>query len=455
MTLTEKLSQAAAGASYDSLPEAARWTAKRSIVDTIAAMAPASNSDPTCGRLAARFLSTASEAGDCSVIGTGRQASPLVAAFLNGCFTQTLDYADTIDEVGHHPSAQCLPAGFATAQAEGRSGRDLLTALAVGQDIGTRLSLARGPSGRQGKPYFPPTVLGGFSAVSTAGKLLHLDSDQFASGFGLALHRSHGLTAPLLDPQSELRALRYGMVAQDGIMCATMALENVQAYRQGIEELFRHFFNNDFDESVLLADLGQRYMGADVSIKAWPCCRASHGHVDALRSLIEREGISPDQIEEIVLDAEESAFSSLAHPEASKRRPPSGIQAKSSYYFVTAVAAFKEPTIGDFLDEARADPDILSMSDRVTVRVGPDCGMIYPVTIELRLKDGRSFRESCTDVTGSPRRPLSDERLAAKFRDAMGFALPEPDPARIDRLLDMLLNIERLDTLEEVATLLP
>jgi 2-methylcitrate dehydratase PrpD len=455
MNVTEKLAAAAATVAYENIPEVARLAAKRSIIDTIAVMAPAASNDATCRRLAGAMLPAVVTTEACPVIGTSRRASPLVAAFLNGCFVQALDYADTVDEVGHHPSAQCLPAGLAMAQVSSSSGRDLITAIAVGQDIGTRLSLARGPIARQGRLWFPPTVFGGFSATTTVGKLFGLDTARFVAGFGLALHRAHGPTVPLLDPQSELRALRYGMVAQDGIMCATMARENVQVYRDGISELYKSFFGDDYDAGVVVDCLGERYLGTEASIKAWPCCRASHGHIDSLRGLIDREGIAPDMIKEIILEASPFSYANLAQPEADKRRPEKSIQAKNSLYFAIAVAALKEPAIGDFVDDALSKPDVQAISDLVKIRVGENCGLIVPVMTEVRLKDGRAFRETCVDVTGSPQRPLSEERLANKFRDTMGLVTPEIEPARSDRLLDMLLNIEKLHTLDELSALLP
>lgn len=455
MTITAIVAASVANTSFDSLPEATRAAAKRSILDTIGIMIPPGQIDETCKRLAARVVADSRGTGPSLLVGMGVKTLPVMAAFLNGCFAHALDYGDTVDSTGHHPSGQSLPAALAVAQARAISGKDFLTAIAVAQDIGTRLSTARGPSARADRIWFAPTLFGPFSATIAAGKVMGLSAEEFINSLGLALHRAHGQLGAVIAPESEIRALRYGLVAQDGVMCAFMAEQGMKAYHDGIKDLYTTYYGGDYDADALVAGLGEIFHGVDASIKPWPCCRASHGYVEAIRMMIEQYAISPEVIDVIFLDANAMTKSALGEPEGEKRRPRNGIQAKASLQFTAAVAVLKEPVISDFLDAALDAPSVLALADRVIVRQNDACGQILPVSVKIRLKDGRSFIQLCTDIVGTPTRPMSEARLLAKFRDCLSYRDRPMVAEDVNRLIDMIENIEKLTNLAELGALLP
>jgi 2-methylcitrate dehydratase PrpD len=454
-SLTSRVAEAVARTSYESLTEQDRKAVKRSIIDTVGIMIPALNADKTCGRLARQVPADCGDSGPCSVLGAGARMSLLGAAFLNGCFVQALDYGDTVDATGHHPSGQSLPAALALGQARRRSGRDLIAAVVLGQDIGARLSAARTDKARVRSPWFPPTVIGPFSAAVAAGRVIGLDARQVTNALGLALHRSHGQVRAVTAAESDVRAVRYGLVAVDGVMAATMAESGVGAVHDAIRLLYETYFDGELDARAILDGLGEEFRGTRASVKPWPSCRASHGHVGALRHLVEQYGITPDSVEAIVLEACEFSVRELGEPAAEKRRPRSGIQSKSSLQYVAAVAVAGTPRIGDFLDSELKDPARLALADRVVVTQSDDCGLILPATAEIRLKDGRVVRHRATDIAGTPTSPMSDDELEAKFRDCAATAARPPAPHAVSRLLDVLWNLERIEDLSELAQLLP
>jgi 2-methylcitrate dehydratase PrpD len=454
-SLTSRLADAIARASYENLTERDSKAVKRSIIDTVGIMIPALNADKTCGRLALQVPPDFGDRGPCSVLGTGAHMSLLSAAFLNGCFVQALDYGDTVDSTGHHPSGQSLPAALALGQARRRSGRDLITAVAVGQDVGTRLSAARTGQARVRSPWFPPTVLGPFSAAVAAGKVIGLDARQITNALGLALHRSHGQVRAVTAAESDVRAVRYGLVAVDGVMAATMAESGVGAVHDAIRLLYDTYFGGELDAQAILDGLGEEFLGTRASVKPWPSCRASHGHVSALRHLVEQHRITPDSVEAIVLEACEFSVRELGEPAPEKRRPQGSIQSKSSLQYVAAVAVAGTPRIGDFLDSELNDPARLALADRVVVQQSDDCGLILPATAEIRLKDGRVVRHRATDIAGTPTSPLSDDELEAKFRDCTAAAGRPLAAGAVSRLLDALWNLERIEDLRELTPLLP
>ena len=140
MNLTETLAAFAAGTTYDSLPAQAVTECKRDILDAIGcALAakdqPKGNAGIACG------LGIGGTQGPATVIGDGRRSSVFGASFANGELINTLD-ADTVLPPGH-VSPYVLPGAFATAEAQGRSGKDLIAAVAVANEMSVRFGMDR------------------------------------------------------------------------------------------------------------------------------------------------------------------------------------------------------------------------------------------------------------------------------------------------------------------------
>ena len=284
MHLTETMARFIAQTDYESIPQDVREKTRFSILDTLGVMVPPSSLDQTCERLA-ELVAEESGPGRSTLIGLGRKGSAVMAAYLNGSFTHVLDYDDTIDDLGHHPSSQTVPAALAVAERVGGvSGRELIAAVALGSDLGARLSSS--PTGRLGVDHrwFPISNFGVFSATAAAGKILRLSEGQMVNALGLALHRCHGQLDAVAAPESELRAIRDGFINKEGVLCALMAERDVKACRNGIELFFENYYDNRFDAERLLSGLGEEYRHAGVSLKPWPCCRLTHGYVEATRS---------------------------------------------------------------------------------------------------------------------------------------------------------------------------
>lgn len=109
-----------------------------------------------------------------------------------------------------------------------------------------------------------------------------------------------------------------------------------------------------------------------------------------------------------------------------------------------------------FTDEVVNRPDVQAMIERIDFGVHPEAeaaGFDKMTTIiEIELADGRRIKGQADFGKGSPANPMSDEELAEKFRQCARWGkLPEE---RIDTVLDMLWNIEKLKDVNELTRLL-
>lgn len=94
-------------------------------------------------------------AGRCRLWGTTATASLGSAAFANGALSQALEYDDTHNESIVHISSPAVSAALALVDDRGGTGRDLIRAVAIGNEISARAgSVAPGQFHKRG--FHPP-----------------------------------------------------------------------------------------------------------------------------------------------------------------------------------------------------------------------------------------------------------------------------------------------------------
>ncbi len=272
MELTKKITENSK-ARYEDLPLKTRELTKRNILDTLGVMFPPTTLDKAC----ASVCEIAREQGgikESNIIGFGGKVPCTMAAFVNGSLAHALDYDDVSDVFPHHPSANVFPATLAAAEKTGGiSGKEFITAIALGNDLSIRLSASVGQQAMSNQPWFPFSTFGVFSATLGAGKAIRLTEDQMVNALGIAVNRVFGTIECILDESSDIRGIRDGFTNREGVFCALMAGRGIAGSKDGIEKMLKHYYKNEHDPDILLSDLGKDFKGAEVSIKPWPVAK--------------------------------------------------------------------------------------------------------------------------------------------------------------------------------------
>jgi 2-methylcitrate dehydratase PrpD len=184
--LSTTLARHIAQCEFASLPATTVAATRRAILDGLGVMLAASGSSEDIRPFIALARSQGS-APQASILGTGERVGAPLAAFANGAMAHALDFEDAFDAAPVHPNASLLPAALAIAQAYGSvSGREFITAVAIGCDLVCRMSLALRQPMEQGG-WYPPPILGAFGAVAAASRLLRLDVDATRDALSLTL----------------------------------------------------------------------------------------------------------------------------------------------------------------------------------------------------------------------------------------------------------------------------
>ena len=458
MDLSRELARSIVETDYSNIPVTTRKRAIDSILDTIGVMVPPSSLDQTCRRLSELVLTEGGN-GKSSLLGLGTKCSSVMAAYLNGCFAHVLDYDDIIDEIAHHPSAQTIPAALAVAQKNEKiSGPQFITSIVVGSDLGARLSSA--PNGQLGKDHqwFPISNFGVFSATAAAGKILALDEEQMLNALGLALHRCHGQLGAITAPESELRAIRDGFINKEGVLCALMAAQGVQTCSDPIERFFNDYYANNYDADRLMDGLGKHFRSSEVSLKPWPCCRLTHGYIEATGDIIRKNALSLAKISKILFEVSEGTRDSFCEPQDIKKAPKLSIQAKFSLFFPVALSLIKKPEISDFLEENLSRPEVLQITDKMEYRINKKLGYqaaISPAIVEIQTVDGKLFNKRIDTVYGHPDNPLSRLDLIHKFKDCMKYSRNKISDSNVNDLAETILHLDEKSDLSSLSILLP
>ena len=450
--LSSELARWAADVAFGDLPQDIVAATKLRVMDVIGlALAGAETDFGRSVREAALAISTA---GPCRILGFGDRVGVTAAAFANGAFSQALEFDDTHNESIVHMSSPAVAAALALSEFTTVSGRDFITAIAIGNEISCRVgSVSSGELHRRG--FHPTGLFATFGAAYLAGKLLGLDADALARAAGIAGSFASGLLECWVDG-TQTKFLHPGWSAQSGIMAALLARSGVTGPAQVFEGRWG-LFASHVQESSAHRDfarindrLGERWESRNSSFKPFPAAHVIHPYISAVLRLRAKHGIKPDDVERIECPVTAFIVGIVCEPTAEKFAPASDSHARVSLQYSLAEALY-HGALGKaaYSAESRGNPEILALARRVQYHIDPD----YPGpgrfkgAAKITLKDGRAFEEIEEYNRGSAENPMTYQELRSKFDDnSSGYLSTQ----QRDRLA---AKIEQLDLLPAASAM--
>ena len=449
--LSAEFARFAAQCRYEDLPESAIEGAKKSILDTLGVMLAASGVEPALRGLH-ELVRESGGAPESSVIGFGGRAPAVMAAFVNGAMAHCLDFDDHAPE-GHHPSSSIVPAVFAVAERSGGvSGRDLIAAVAVGQDMFMRIR--RNVESRL--DWHITTVVGVFSATAAAARVLGMTQEQTANALGIAGMSSAGTLELAYGVGSDLRGLYAGFSAKGAVLSTLLAQKGVTGMRgmfEGKAGLFPVYFNGRYERDRMLDGLGSRFSGGEILYKPWPSCGASHGFIHATLELMKEHKLAPSDIRELSVHVGDFQ-KQLCEPLDARRRPATSADAKFSIPFCVAVAAAHgEVKVSHFFGEGLRDAKVHAMAEKVVPVFNSDFDwkMALPKgRLDIVTQDGRMLSRVGDAVPGDAECPMGWDYIEAKFRDCAALAANQPSQANVEAAHLVQRGLDQLDDATDI-----
>jgi 2-methylcitrate dehydratase PrpD len=454
LPLSTELAIWAASLGFEDLPQDVVEATRLRVMDVIGlSLAGAETAFGRSTRAAALALSPS---GPCRVLGTGDRVGVTTAAFANGAFSQALEFDDTHNESIVHMSSPAVAAALALSEITPVSGRDLITAIALGNEISCRVgSVASGQFHKRG--FHPTGLFGTFGATYLAGKLLGLDAHQMAQAVGICGSFAAGLLQCWVDG-TQTKFLHPGWAAQSGITAAVLAREGTTGPAEVFEGRFG-LFAAHLQEGGKLADygrisdnLGRHWESRNSSFKPFPAAHVLHPYISAILRLREQHGIRVADVERIECPVTEFIVGIVCEPTAEKFAPASDSHGRVSLQYSLAEAlVYGSLGKSAYRPESLRNREILDLARRVSYYVDP----AYPGPgrfkgeVTITLKDGTNLYELEEYNRGSAENPMSYEEIRAKFdENASGFL----SAARREKLAQSIRNLETLVEASELVS---
>ncbi len=450
-TLAENI---AAIAIKDIPPEVVNIT-KKCIVDTFGCILAGSGLSQDSKNVIDLFL----EAGgnqEATVIGFDRKLPSWSAAFANGVLAHALDYDDIVDEAGVHPTLCTVPAALALAEKIGGvTGKEFITAVALGNDLICRLgtSIKRKQEGLV-LGFRPAPVLGVFGAAAAAGKILKLDRDSIVDALGIAFHQAAaGTFEVFLSPgDPKIRELYGGSIGMQAALAALMAQRGVTGIKtcfEGPAGLLNLYFQGKYDRDYLVGDLGKRYDGLNVGLKAWSANRIIHNHVQAALELTREHDIDPEDIEQITLYVTEIQ---KRYAGEDRKKPATGTEARISLPFcVGAAIAHKELRLQSFASNGLSDKVTLMLAQKTVtedISYGEVKSFFAPGKVAVKLKSAAVHTRQVDHPFGHPLNPMQMDDVIKKYMDCAAYS---KSPGQAAHILKTLNQLETVRDVREIT----
>ena len=456
MVITSLLVKHVVRTDFNDLTPEAVEAAKKGIVDTVGIMIGGS-SVPGC-QLVVEVIKDWGGKEESTIAVFGGKAPSHLCALANGAMARALDIDDVNDEFPLHPDTVIVPAALAVGERQhGISGRDFLTAVALGQDIIMRMA-----SATKANPIFSGrfNLFKVFAATASAGKLMGLNQEKMANALGIAYSNMVGADAQSLHDGVMTSYIQEGEAAKAAIESAVFAEKGITGTKHLIQG--HHGFFNAFEPDpnldALTFELGKIFRGVGISIKPFASCRSTHEAIDLALQTIKDESIDPDSIDRITARVNDQTYHLACQPLDQKHRPKNRSEAQFSLPFTVATAIVRGDFFVDELsDEILNDPKILSLASKVNPVLDDACrtGSSTGSTIlEIETRDGKVVSREKAFALGSPNNPMSMDACLEKFEKCVKYASRPFPRDQTEKLIRMLTEIEGVESIPKLVQLL-
>ncbi|MCW5574727.1 MAG: MmgE/PrpD family protein [Burkholderiales bacterium] len=394
-----------------------------------------------------------------TLIGLGRKTSPALAALVNGTSGHAFELDDIHKESIVHVGSIATPVALNLAEAKvaggGKvSGRDLLTAMVAGYEIGHRVGNAATMS-LFFRGFHPQGTSGAFAAAATAARMLDLDAVQFQHALGMAGSQAGGLMAA--QEGAMVKRFHSGRAAQSGVYAAQLASRGFTGILDALEAPYGGYlatYSDKPDPSRLTAGLGNAGPGRtwetlNVGYKPHASVTSIHSVLDALSELMQEHGIKAADIAKV-----EAGLSPMTHVHCAWEYKAQGVTAaQMNLYYGMAVIALDGAAFTEQFREARlADPRILDFIQRITATVDPEIEKMgapfrHASRVRITTRDGKVHEKLALHRRGSPENPLAPEEVVHKFRNVVAPCMAKADAERI------IATVDRCEELADIGEL--
>ncbi|MDA0662703.1 MAG: MmgE/PrpD family protein [Proteobacteria bacterium] len=447
--ITETLAAFAAGLTFEDLPEKLIAHMRLSALDALGCCLVGATLPWT--RMVADLVRAEGGAPQARLIGTGDRVPLAAAALVNATAGHAFELDDIHRDSIIHPNSICVPVALNCAEAMGgASGRAVVTAIAAGYEVATRVGMAGGTDLLL-RGFHPQGTGGAIAAAVTAGHMYGLDAAGMRNAIGIAGSLGSGLMAA--QEGAMVKRLHSGNAAQAGVRAVLLAQNGFTGISNLVEAEYGGFlssFAGAVDMSRITEGLGTHWEADETGFKPYATVTSIHAALDSLAKIMRENGLAADDIAKIRVGTSKATYVHCAWPYEAQ----SVTAAQMNLYYGLAMIALDGAAFVDQFDESRiADPAVFDFIGRIEAAVDPEIDGLgrefrHMARLSVATVDGRHFSHEERHRRGSPQNPVSEADMTAKFRTLAAGSLSAD---RVDGVIDLC---GRLDELADVGPLI-
>lgn len=436
---------------FETLPENAVGVVKNVILNDLGAIVGGATSDG-CETVLGMVMDWGGKE-EASILVHGGKAPAHNAALVNSAMARALDIDDHMPP-GMHMGGSAVPTALAAAElAGGCSGKEFLTALALGFEMSIRINDASTYNG-----FDPSGVCGMFAAVAAAGRVLSLDTVQTWSALGLGFNRPIQTFQSIVDGTTAVR-VGQGLISQGALGSVQFALNGITGPKNFLEGVFGYFHlyaGDEYDPQAIAAGLGESFHLDRIAFKNYPSCGGTIASTDAILGLMERHALTPENVERIDVRVTPYIYDMTGGPFKIGDNPRVDAQFSIQYCVANALLR-KGSVLLHFDDDCIRDPRTIGLVERIHVAPDPTLegerqGSSLRADMDVTTTAGLVHHISIPIPSGFAGNPLSTERIMDRFREAAHYGGKPVPEDNLERVIDM---VDRLEESADICTLIP
>jgi 2-methylcitrate dehydratase PrpD len=423
------------------IPEDAKKKATLALLDAIGAAISGTMAE--ISTISLKFAAKAMHGDEAAALVFGTKLTAAGAAFVNANSANAFDSDDDNPVVKGHIGSQLIPTALAVAQKCNRSGRDLITAIAIGYEVAFRIAAAWH---RHHDVWRAGGSWGSVSNTATAAKLMGLSEAQIYHSIGIAEY--HAPLIPIERDLSNPAMVKHGMGW--GAANAIMAAELAELGYTGIPSIL------SFDEyKEIVFDIGKNYMIAPVlGFKEFPAIAYSHLPRYCIRKIRENNPFNAEDVEKVLIESFRDAA-------VLPQKVPTTTE--NAQFNVTWAAAcellFEDYCPRHQLKSAFDDEKIVDMNNRIDVVEIKRYTELYDLMetldpkgsfgakVIITLRNGKTL--AAEHLQRSFGKKLTEKQLVKKFNWLVESVYSKQ---KSEKIADLILNVENLESVGELIS---
>lgn len=456
-TAIEQLSANVVNTRFENFDQATVDLAKKRIIDVIGCAIGGANAPGN-----AAFIDLVKKWGGCgesTIWIHGGKIPAQHAAMVNAIMDRSYDFEVMSYALGDkiyasHHAATLVPTAMALAEVNNVNGKELLTAMIVGDDLAARVQAAS-EAHPIGLGWDGCGTLSHLGAVTTAGRLLGLNQRQMKHALGIVLNLIAGAIQSLWDGATTFK-LGQGAAARNGIFSAELAKAGWTGVEDALQSRFGYFHlyaKGCKDPDALTRELGGKYYG-EAYFKPYPCGMPNHVAIRCALKIVSENNFEVDDIEQIVITVPHGAIKNSYYAKPFIIRDFPHGDAIFSYPYCVATALLKGKVgLPNFTQEAIHDTkvNLLTAKTKLVEPEKPGEGLF--IGLKIRLKSGREFFESGTANRDWAYKNTPSTEIEDKYWHQVEFS-KTISKANAKNLLEDLKRLEELDNIKTIIQLL-